>query len=191
MKRLIILVLIFGFIFSCKNHFDSKTKQNVNQKSNIDNDYINNDSIKIIAEMILKGESIWSKNENYLFPIMDSLTTNSADSRLFYFKVFSKICEQADGDVGEEIGSKVLKYLEFNPKEFIINSQLINDKTFMEMGWMAGIEISMSNDTLPEKKLEIIIKQTMDKCKDLKDDDLVKLDRFIQNIKDGLKSNKE
>lgn len=146
------------------------------------------DSVKIVGDLILNGKSIWQKNEKYIEPLMDSLSTADLSSREYYFKVFGKICEQADGVVGEEIGGYVLKYFESNPEEFIRNSALVSKDVFATMGHEAGLEVAMSNDENPEKVFARLVKEIKAKTKDLNESEQLKLDAFFQQIKEGLKS---
>jgi hypothetical protein len=178
-------------LLSCKSN-NSKTNTLVKTPdNNITQDKIDNDLIKNVGMNILNGERIWGYNEKYIFSLMDSLISKNSDSRLFYFKVFGKICEQADGCVGEVIGLYVLKYFELNPSEFIANSKFISDTTFKSMGYNAGVEISMTNDGEPIEVFQNLKTETIEKTKTISDLDKQKLDIFFKQMIEGLESNKK
>ncbi len=173
---IVVTIYITDYKISCySSDFKSIEKNNTDS-----------DSVKIIGERILKGAHIWGKNEKYIFPLMDSLVGKS--DKLFYFKVFGKITEQADGYIAEVIGLYVLKYFEFNPIEFIQNSKYIPEKTFNSMARYAGEEISMSSDNLSkaEEEFEKLKNQTMMKFVNISKADKLKLDQFFNQIKSGL-----
>jgi len=187
--RITLLVVLTLALFSCKNSTNTNSESASSKDANVANSKIDNDSIQIVGKQILNGQRIWGRNEDYLFSLMDSLTSKKADSRFFYFKVFGVICEQADGYVAEAIGLYVLKYFELNPGEFIRNSSFISDTTFKSMGYEAGLEISMSNDKGSQDTLEKLINKTNEKLKNEPDSIKIKLKTFFTQMKEGLNSN--
>ena len=152
---------------------------------------INQDSIRIVAASILNGAKIWGKNEDYIFPVMDSLTNPDPHTRSFYFKVFEQICKQSDGYISEALGGYILKYFEFDPDEFIRNSALISDSAFKFMGYQAGLEIYLSNDDQSVKVLDKLMEATRQKTTNLNENDKNKLKTFFLKMKEGMESNME
>jgi hypothetical protein len=190
MKRIYLILIFLGFLIGCNNPQKSKDDSGNTTTTDETMGKIDNDSIRIVAKKIIDGEIIWGKNEKYLFPIMDSLINESAESRLFYFKAFGKICEQADGYVSEVVGQYVLKYFEFDPREFIHNSHVLSDKSFKTMGYNAGLEFAMG-DYDPDTVIDSLITKTNRKLKDVNDLDKQRLDVFYTQITDGFKSGME
>jgi len=188
--KLISLILI-SVLISCKSK-NSNTK--FLPKSRVDRvveEKIDKDSVRVVGESIINGTRIWGKNEKYIFSLMDSLTNTNSEVRLFYFRVFGKICEQADGYVGEAIGLYVLKYFEQDPCEFIKNSKSISDSVFKSMGYNAGLEISMTNDREPSVVFQRLKAKTIDKAVLMSVSEKQRLDLFFKQMKEGLDSNKE
>lgn len=191
MKHIILNLIFVIVLISCKaNDSNNKIHSKVIDDS-ITSNKIDKDSVKIIGDNILNGERIWGENEKYIFALMDSFTNSQPDTRLFYFKVFGKMCEQADGYVGEAIGLYVLKYFELNPIEFIKNSKVISDSTLKSMGYNAGLEISMTNDGEPQEIFTKLKAQTIQKTKQLSNSERQKLEIFFQQMNVGLDSNKD
>jgi hypothetical protein len=183
--RILNFLMIIIWISGCKKSIQSNNLGSIKKVENIRAE-ASRDSVKIVGERILNGDKISGKNEEYIFPLMDSLTNKN--NRSFYFKVFSKITEQADGYIAEVIGLHVLKYFEFNPVEFIQNAKNIPEKTFNSMARFAGEEIAMSSLNLSkaEEEFEKLKSQTMMKCKDISEPDKLMLDQFFKQMKSGL-----
>lgn len=195
------LALIFGFI-SCKKS-STATESNSKIDSVITNESItrtnstneanfkvDNDSVKIVGERILNGEYIGGKNEKYIFPLMDSLNQKGENSRQFYFKVFGKIVEQSDGYISEAIGSRVLSYFKSFPKEFIQNSELINDSTFKSMAYYAADEIGLSNVDKPKamEEFQKLKTEILKRDENLSEPNKRKLDLFFKYAESRLNS---
>jgi hypothetical protein len=166
----------------CKNSNRSNGLGLVNKGENL-SAKANPDSVKIVGEGILEGEYIGGKNEKYILPLMDSL--DNKRNRSFYFKVFGKITEQADGYIAEAIGSHALKYFESAPMEFIQNSKFISDSTFNLIAYATGVEISLSSDNLAkaEEEFEKLRTGTITKCKGISESNKLKLDQFFTRMR--------
>ncbi len=186
------LVLVFSLaLTSCnksKKTIDPPNETNPTELLNIEP---NDDSIRIVAKKIVNGESIWGRNEKHLFSVLDSLTSRNPETRSICFKAFARICDEADGYVGEAIGGYVLRSFEFDPKEFIQNSKTIPDSTFQSMGCDAGIEILMSNDSEVDRALEVFIATAKERTKALDASDQKRMDSFFSMMKKCLDLNRE
>jgi len=181
------LVLIFCLI-GCKKTSTANESNIKIISANVADFKLDSDSVKIVGEHILNGEYIGGKNEKYISTLMDSLGAENETSRQFYFKVFAKIVEQADGSVTKGIGSKALKYFEAYPTEFIQNSKLVNDINFKSMAFFAAEEIAISseNKSKAEEKFEKLKTETSKKCESLSAADKKKLNMFFDYMKLGL-----
>jgi hypothetical protein len=146
------------------------------------------DPIKTAGERILNGEYGSVNFESLLTIMRQRLTTSDSIERLFYFRVFGKICEQADGAVGEIIGESALKYLKLNPKEFIINSRFISDRSFHSIGVHVGEEFYNLNENTAIEEINRFIKQMYDNCKGLDQNNAAKLDQFVGQMRNGLET---
>jgi|GEM_PF-2898334 hypothetical protein len=145
-----------------------------------------NDSVKIVGDLILSGKNIWKENEKYIKPMMDSLATSDYGKSEYYFKVFGKICEQADGYVGEELGAYILDYFEKDPEKFLHHSALVSKEILGRMGHEAGVEMAMREE-YPEQAFEKLIKTTKEQLPNLTEDQKTKLNEFFRKMKEGMK----
>lgn len=181
--RNVVLLLMFGLgILSCNNPKGGKPVSTENTS------VINADSVKITGERIIQGESIWGNNEQYVFALMDSLTAVSAESRLFYLRVFARIVEQSDGYLAESIGLYVLRYFELNPKEFVIHSNHISDSTFRLMGQHAGLELFLSSSDNGKEAYQELEKSVRQKVGQMSNNENYKFDLFLKYILESLNS---
>ncbi|MDP4271473.1 MAG: hypothetical protein Q8909_15340 [Bacteroidota bacterium] len=146
-----------------------------------------NDSVKIVGDLILSGKSIWNDNEKYLKPLMDSLATSDYAKSEYYFKVFGKICEQADGYVGEELGTYILDYFQKDPQKFLRHSALVSNDIVGKMGYEAGVEMAMREEH-PEQAFQQLIKTTKEHLPNLTEDQKEKLNEFFRKMKEGIKA---
>jgi hypothetical protein len=146
------------------------------------------DSVKIVGDLILKGERIFGKNEKYIFPLLDSMTQKNEAARQFYFKVLGKIVDQADGYLAETIGSEVLKYIETYPGEFIENSKSVGDSTFKTMAYYSADEISISTDdhAKAREEFEKLKEEWTKKMENASTEDKNRLNDFLQFMKASL-----
>jgi len=171
---------------------------NINKKKDVGNENssqlvedslsVDADSIVFAGQKILEGESIWGSNEKYIFSLMDSLSSTKPESRRIYFEIFGKICEQADGYVAEVIGLYVLKYFEKYPKEFFENAKYISDSTFNSMAYLAGWELSMSEDN-SEDFVQALKKKTIESINNPSDYEKKKMDEFFNQLKSAFSTN--
>lgn len=182
--KYIVILLISIVLLSCTKRETSTTAEKESKKLLP----LREDSVRLAGQRILNGESIWGKNEEVIFALMDSLSSPSPDSRNFYFSVFQKISEQADGYVGEAIGGYVLKFVSQYPDEFIANA---NDGELKSFGYDAGAEIAMSASGDPELDFQELKGQVSAKRQTMSDPDKQKLDQFLLWVKAGIDSQME
>ncbi len=150
-------------------------------KAVIDEFEARSDSISLAGERILKGESIWGRNEDYIFALMDSMTSTNPDYRLFAVEVFGKIRAQSDGYVGEVIGSYVMKYAGSYPDEFI---RITPEEELKSMAYAAGSEIAMAVNG-DHEDLQRFIDQVSKKKEIMSDLDRQKLGKFVGWVQEG------
>jgi hypothetical protein len=78
--------------------------------------YLADIDLKTVGQWILK-DSI-DPSDNYItFKCMDSLTSKQKKTRDYYFPIFIKIVDKADGALAEVVGSHALSYTKKYPKE--------------------------------------------------------------------------
>ncbi len=146
-----------------------------------------NDSVKIVGDLILNGKDILENNEKYIKPLMDSLASSDYAKSEYYFKVFGKICEQADGYIGEELGTYVLDYFKKDPEKFLRNSTLVSNDILKRMGYEAGVEIAMREEH-PEQAFQKLIQTTKAQLTNLNGGQKEKLNEFFRKMKEGIKA---
>jgi hypothetical protein len=78
--------------------------------------------------------------------MLDSLSSDSKQSRQFYFKVFNKIMNKADGEVAESIGGYALTYVQNYPQEFLDNSRAFSKNQLEAWAGNIGIELYLSSN---------------------------------------------
>lgn len=184
---------LFLMLCVCLSSCTNSKSANDHSNESIAHDVImdEKDSVRVVAAMIIAGEPIWGANEKYVMSILDSLTSPNEATRSLCFKAFARICEQADGYVGEAIGGYVLKSFEFDPNEFIQGSRSVSDSTFQRMAYQAGQELFLSNDSDPDEALSGFVAKAREKTKGLASDDQIKLNAFFGKMKEGLDANRE
>jgi hypothetical protein len=78
--------------------------------------YLADLDLRTVGQWILK-DSI-APSDNYItFKCMDSLTSKQKKTRDYYFPIFIKIVDKADGALAEVVGSHALSYAKKYPKE--------------------------------------------------------------------------
>ena len=142
------------------------------------------DSIRVFGQCILDGEKIWTIKDQNLFLLMDRLTIPDSTERQFYFKVFEKIGEQADGWIAESIGGYVLKYFKLYPREYLHNSTSIPESTLNRFSNMAADEFywQIHNDD-KNKKLNDFILEINKRCGLITVSEKKNLDKFYNDIR--------
>ena len=152
--------------------------------------YLSDKNYKEIGQMILDNDVIPTDN-NVTFRIMDSLLTNNFENRKFYFKVYAKILDKADGALAEAVGVPGMKYVENYTKEF---ANFSSSLTFSQLSSWANFiawEILFDSQKNPEESGEKFIKQLKSNCKDI---DLIgkkNIDNFCELIIQTIKENKD
>jgi hypothetical protein len=111
-RQFLILVSITVFI-SC----DKKAKSDSQSISTADSIQGKTSTINYFNEIYQKEELIKS-DDNQMLSIMDSLFTKDADKGLFYFVVFTKSLNGADGFYSEGAGQSAFNYITNNPRQF-------------------------------------------------------------------------
>ena len=100
------------------------------------------------ADQILSGKILPTDNER-TFEIMDSLEAKSEVDRKYYFKVFLKIVDHADGALGEAVGQYAYSYVEHYPVEFFEHSKTMTKEQFTKWAEYVGFEIVASSEEDP------------------------------------------
>lgn len=82
--------------------------------------YLNHPRIGKFEKLFYKGE--WAiYDDDYTFAFLDSVMTQNPETRPFYFYIFCRVRERADGAMGEYISVKCHNYISEYPCEFFQN----------------------------------------------------------------------
>jgi hypothetical protein len=133
MIKICVVILPLSFATACnsdskpiaaemqKDHADSLASFSRNPNDSLRNPsnyfYLSDLPTRHIGELIL-SDSIRALQNEISYRCLDSLTSQDASSRSFYFKVFSKVISNPDGPLSEVVGEYAKKYIESYPKEF-------------------------------------------------------------------------
>ena len=166
----------------------SETKDTLNNPHHPS--YLADKSPKEIEQMILDNK-IQPTDNDVTFRVMDSLLSKNVDDRKFYFKVFIKILDQADGALAEMVGTPAMKYVEIYTPEFMDLSRNISKENFNSWASFVGWEILLSSNDDPVKDGELFIKKLLSNCPDLKEKDKQRLESFNKIIMKSIQENQE
>lgn len=113
------------FAQSVSRHNDPKNHPSLTNKTFVDNIagkpikyYLNHKSVGEIAKLFYKGEFAVS-DDAATSSIIDSVLTHNNDTRPFYFFLFNRLIELADGALAEYVAEVSGKYLREFPCEFL------------------------------------------------------------------------
>ncbi|MDQ3050763.1 MAG: hypothetical protein M3Q95_07760 [Bacteroidota bacterium] len=109
--------------------------------------YLSDLPLRQVATLLL-NDSLHPSDNNITFNCMDSIATDNIETRNFYFPVFLKILDKADGALAEVVGMYVVNYIEKYPKEFAIRSMALTDKEFISFAYSAGVELYFDKDNI-------------------------------------------
>jgi hypothetical protein len=150
--------------------------------------YLADKNPKEIGQMILE-DSVNPTDNNVTFRIMDSLLANNHEDRKFYFKVYTKILDKADGALAEAVGIPGMRYVESYTKEF---ANLSSDLTFEQLHSWAnriGWEILFDSQKDPIEDGENFIIKLKSNCSDIDLTGKKNLDNFCELIIQTVKEN--
>ena len=147
------------------------TVLSLSKKDTVEGSRINNYweqlPIRTVADLILK-DSIRPISNPVIYKMLDSLSSDLKPTRQFYFGVFNKIMNKADGEVAESIGGYALTYVQNYPKEFLENSRTLSKNQFEAWASNIGIELYLSSsesDNVKETYDQMVVLFN-DNCKD-------------------------
>ena len=143
-----------------------------------------------IGQMILDNKILPTDND-VTFRVMDSLSSKNADDRKFYFKVFIKILEKADGALAEMVGTPATKYVEIYTSEFLDQSANISKENFDSWASFVGWEILLSSNDDPVKDGELFIEKLLSNCPELTEKDRQRLKSFNNIVMRSIRENQE
>jgi len=147
-------------------------------------------SPKEIGQMILDNK-IQPTDNDVTFMVMDSLLSKNADDRKFYFKVFIKILENADGALAEMVGTPAMKYAENYTSEFLDLSANISKENFNSWASVVGWEILLSSNDDPVKDGELFIEKLLSNCPELIEKDRQRLKSFNAIVMKSIRENRD
>ncbi|HEX8332958.1 MAG TPA: hypothetical protein VF622_10060 [Segetibacter sp.] len=148
--------------------------------------------IRTVADLILR-DSIRPVSSPVIYNMLDSLSSDSKQSRHFYFKVFNKIMNKADGDVAESIGGYALTYVQNYPQEFLDNSLAFSKNQLEAWAGNIGIELYLSShesDNVKEAFDQMVVLFN-DNCKACNSNQRNRLKEFNNLIWRTIKENQQ
>jgi hypothetical protein len=152
--------------------------------------YLSDKNLKEIGDLILKDSVI--PTDNYLtFRIMDSLSARTYQDRKFYFKVYAKILNKADGALAEAMGIPGLKYVESHTREFIGLSIDLTNKQIESWANFIAWEIIFDSRKDPIEDGNMFIEKLISNCGELDLKLKRELDNFNKLIMNAIKENKK
>jgi hypothetical protein len=150
---------------------------------------INTDSLpaETVGQMILDGKLVPGDNV-FTYRMMDSLLSATSPRHPFYFRVFDKIMDHADGALGEAIGDYSLTYVEQQPSAFIKNIQPLPKHRFETWASQVGIELFLSSNE-PGDSYKKFESATIANCKTCNATALQSVRRFNQLVWQTMQAN--
>lgn len=162
MKKGIYILTIF--LISCTSNHNSKKIRNINNLPSINSSssmlpdslhdyrsyyYLSNLSTPEFADLYLK-DSIMTNDYKKLYDCLDSLSSNNANTRYFYFKVLINSLDKPEVVFHQQMGAFLVKNIDKFKNEFPSKLLLMNNE---EIKFYAqGIEFYLSNySKMPDK----------------------------------------
>lgn len=152
--------------------------------------YLTDKSAKEIGQMILE-DTVRPTDNDVTFRIMDSLLAKNYEDRKFYFKVYAKILDLADGALAEAVGIPGMKYVENYTKEFVGLSSSLTTKQLDSWANFVAWEILFDSQNDPIKEGEKFIGKLESNCSDLDSIDKKNLKKFISIISQTIQEEKD
>jgi hypothetical protein len=105
------------------------------------------------------SDSIPPSDNKITVDCMDSLLSNNIQTRNFYFPVFVKIAQKADGALSEVIGQYIISYIERFPKEFSVKATSIEGQQMHNWASYVGYELKFQykNSQKAEERINKIV----------------------------------
>jgi len=141
------------------------------------NSYLTNLPLRQVANLIL-NDSIRPSDNKVTFDCMDSIYSSNIETRNFYFPVFLKILDKADGALAEAVGGYIKTYVEKYPKELIEKTNQLTDEQFQSLASYTGDEVYYTYDT--EEGDNKWKNNVLKKCSDCDSIQLRRLRQFIK-----------
>jgi hypothetical protein len=148
--------------------------------------------VRTVADLIL-NDSIRPVSSPVIYDMLDSLSSDLKQSRQFYFKVFNKIMNKADGEVAESIGGYALTYVQNYPQEFLDNSRSFSKNQLEAWAGNIGIELYLSShesDNVKEAYDQMVVLFN-DNCKGCNSYHRTRLKEFNSLIWRTIKENQQ
>ena len=139
--------------------------------------YLTNLPLRQVADLIL-NDSIRPSDNKVTFDCMDSISSSNIETRNFYFPVFLKIVDKADGALAEAVGGYIKTYVEKYPKELIEKANQLSEEQFQSLASFTGDELTFTYDN--EKGDYKWTDNILEKCSDCDSTQLRGLKQFIK-----------
>ncbi len=154
------LCCILILLSSCgiNSHQDNPTKRSASNFNNLNieidslhdpnhSSYLSDLPLRQVATYFL-NDSITPTDNTITFNCLDSLLNDNAETRSFYFPVYLKILERADGALAEVAGGYVIQYIERYPSEFFTRCIDLNSSQFELLCSAAGSDLYFEDDNV-------------------------------------------
>ena len=140
------------------SHQDNPTKRSASNFNNLNIEidslrdpkhasYLSDLPLRQVATYFL-NDSITPTDNTITFNCLDSLLNDNAETRSFYFPVYLKILERADGALAEVVGGYVIQYIERYPSEFFTRCIDLNSSQFELLCSAAGSDLYFEDDNV-------------------------------------------
>lgn len=125
--------------------------------------YLTDLPLRKVANLFM-NDSIYPLDNQITFSCMDSISSDNIETRNFYFPVFLKIQDKADGALAEVVGGFIIMYIEKYPKEFAIRISSLSKERVDSFAHYVGYELYFENDNINSSNKWFT--SVLDKCTD-------------------------
>ena len=137
--------------------------------------YLSNLPLRQVGQLILT-DSIQPSDNKITFECMDSISSENVNTREYYYPVFLKILDKADGALAEAVGEPAMTYVEKYPKEFAERSKALNEDQFKRWASNTGYELYFTYET--ENKAKRWTNAVVKSCSNCDTTQLKRLEEF-------------
>ena len=191
----LLLLIIFYLCYSFSNNVFAVSITNSPDTTNHDSlmdpsnfYYLTDLPLRQVATLLL-NDSIYPSDNQITFSCMDSISADIIEARDFYFPVFIKIQDKADGALAEVVGGYLIVYIEKYPKEFAIRINSISDENINSFAQHVGNELYFDNDNINSANKWFT--SVLNKCTDCDRNQIQQIEKFNTLILQTIIANNE
>lgn len=193
-----ILVALFVFgLFSCGNDVKVITEQE-DQTENTYPELIKyyeaeldstfeNDDVDDYYKEIYKEEKLIPADDSKMLSVTEKLFTLETENDFFYFVVFTKSMNGADGFFAEALGMSALKFVQENTERFAeffsSNVTKLNEKDLDNWAYYVNSEIKISNEGKEKEAIKELEQHVNKKTADSDSKSKAVMEKFLKKLK--------